>query len=374
MEAQTYGKRYNEINKDVLLDITAKNRGENVLISPLSTILILAMAAEATAGETRDEITDYLLSSGKYDELKSVLRELQEIMTKDGSTTISNAVIVKNSISNTINGEYTDVLRKYFGGRLFSSSNMVSDVNAWVKENTKGMIDRIADNSMKDMALAMLSALTFEAEWEEPYGDDDIEDREFTDSDGTVHTVPMLKSTESFYIEDRYCKGFVKEYRDAGFSYMAMLPKSGRGKGVPDELIRDSKVSELFMEKRLASVSVRLPEYTVSSSYGMEEFMKEKGIESIFSTSADFSPLSNEWLVLENALQKAYIQVNRNGTKAAAAHLFSVFVGCCEPTRIERHKVYLDRPFMYSIIHNGTCYPIFTGIVNNMKDPQSIPG
>jgi hypothetical protein len=66
MEAQTYGKRYNEINKDVLLDITAKNRGENVLISPLSTILILTMAGPFVKSLSVQQALRYTLVSALF--------------------------------------------------------------------------------------------------------------------------------------------------------------------------------------------------------------------------------------------------------------------------------------------------------------------
>lgn len=112
-----------------------------------------------------------------------------------------------------------------FSGKLFSSDDIVKDVNAWVEEKTKGMIRNAADDSMNHMLACLMNAIAFEAEWMEKYEEDDIHEGEFNNADGTICEVQMLESSEDTYIEDDFFTGFVKPYKDEEYAYMALLPK-----------------------------------------------------------------------------------------------------------------------------------------------------
>ena len=94
---------------------------------------------------------------------------------------------------------YEDRIGRY-QGRLFASGDMVRDVNAWVKEKTKGMITNVADESMSSMLACLMNAIAFEADWEKKYEESDIYEDSFTNADGTESEVQMMDSTERTYI------------------------------------------------------------------------------------------------------------------------------------------------------------------------------
>ena len=91
-----------------------------------------------------------------------------------------------------MNPSFKELFSSVFNGELFSSDQIVSDVTCWVNKSTKGMIDKIADDSMTDMLAALLNAVAFDAMWKEKYEDDEIEDDIFINSNKTESDITML--------------------------------------------------------------------------------------------------------------------------------------------------------------------------------------
>ena len=107
---------------------------------------------------------------------------------------------------------------------------------------------------------------------------------------------------------------------------------------------------------------VALPEFRYDLSESLKELCESYGIQTIFSDHADFSPMSSEWLKVDDILHKAHIEVDRKGTKAAAVTAF-MMVGAGLPD-FDMKRVILDRPFFYAIMHKSTGLPVFVGAVN----------
>ena len=93
----------------------------------------------------------------------------------------------------------------------------------------------------------------------------------------------------------------------------------------------------------------------------MNDFLKEKGIETIFTSKADFSQMSEKQLYVSSIIHKAHIELDRKGTKAAAATGMMLFTSVA-PNMSIIPMIILNRPFIYAIMHNETGLPIFTGI------------
>ena len=377
-QIRRYKPKYNKLATAFLNDFLSSDSG-NVVFSPFSVLMLMSIAADAVEGDTRQEILNVIESDLQYEDYRNMVSELQRLLTeivtviskkgerKEGGEVVSaNAVCVKEEIKDTINREYEERLAKY-QGRLFVSKNIVEDVNTWVKENTKGMIENVADDSMSEMVACLMNAIAFEAEWEEDYDEEDIyENDEFTDADGNLRFVNMLSSTESTYIENEKFTGFVKPYKGSGFSYMALLPKES-GKEAMKKAAESLNLSELFETSVHSEVNVSMPEFNYDYDRDLTDMFKKMGIETLFSLGADFSPLSSEWLKMDAIMHKAHIEVDRKGTKAAAVTIGAVVCGCAlEEDDVK--SVYLDRPFIYAIMHNATQLPVFVGVTNDIGE------
>ena len=359
---------YNAITQKLLSRFSEDNK--NVVLSPLSSLILLSILADATKGQTRDEIIKALGCDENAEEIVEWLASVQKEFMDSDALTSTNAVCIREDIKNKITPGYEAHLQELFGGKLFTALNMVDAVNQWVNEKTNGMIPKIADESMNGMIASLMNAIAFDAKWAKKYESDDIDPGEFHNADGSCSEVTMLISTERKYIEDSYFTGFTKPYKDVGFSFMALLPKKKNPRFLSIAL-NHINISKLFNSRTDEKVVVYMPEYTFEYRKDLDGFCKEIGIEKVFSDNADFSPMMDEWLKVEKILHKAKIQVDRNGTKAVAVTAVIVCSGCAMED--EYKMVELDRPFVFAIVHDATGLPAFVGVVNHLEDSYTEP-
>ena len=287
------------------------------------------------------------------------------MLEDDGSFCSANAVCVKKEYKDKIKPQYLRALQNIFNGELFASGNIVKDVNGWVSKNTKGMIKQIVDEKNAGMASCFMNAVAFKAGWGSQFDDDEIKENIFYNADGTRQKVKMLCGTEYDYIEDKYFTGFVKEY-EAGYSFMALLPKE-KSQQFLYETLKQINFRKLFRAKTFENVEIRMPEFKFSYEAELSDFCRNRGIETVFSDHADFTPMTEEWLKVESIAHKAVIKVDRSGTEAAAV-TYAVMVTGCPPDAFKRKRriVRLNRPFVFAIMHNETELPVFVGIVNHI--------
>lgn len=361
MKSTKYNDQYFNILRTLLKKLN--NGKDNLVLSPFSLMMLLAIAADATAGDTRDEIAKILCGDMDYEEVKETLSAIQSQLTKDDTLRSANAVIVREDYKSGIVEGYEDRLTRLFGGKLFAVKDIIPAVNAWVNEQTKGMIPKVVDDSMSDMLFSLINAITFEAEWEEEYEDADVINDDFTNADGTVSRVKMLRSYERTYLENKAFTGFVKPYKDTGFSYVALLPKK---KGA----VSDKAIKALdplsFCVNPEAVVTAIMPEFTCEFDENMTSLFQELGMKTVFTEKADFSPFATDWLKAKAIIHKAHIEVDRKGTKAAAVSGIAGDAGALPDFDIEYKTVKLDRPFVYAIVYNDSGLPVFVGTINHL--------
>lgn len=356
---------YNKLSLAFLKNYTEKQKGQNVVFSPYSVMALLLMLADATDGASREEIIASVCKGAGFDEAKKFICLLEDMLEDDGSFCSANAVCVKKKYKDKIKPQYLHALKNIFNGQLFASGNIVKDVNDWVSKNTKGMIKQIVSENNAAMVSCFMNAVAFKAGWESAYDDDEIKENIFYNADGSRQKVRMLCGTEYDYIEDKYFTGFVKEY-EAGYSFMALLPKE-KSQQFLYETLKQINFRKLFRAKAFENVEIRMPEFKFSYEVELSDFCRNRGIETVFSDHADFTPMTEEWLKVESIAHKAVIKVDRSGTEAAAV-TYAVMVTGCPPDAFKRKRkiVRLNRPFLFAIMHNETILPVFVGIVNHI--------
>lgn len=227
------------------------------------------------------------------------------------------------------------------------------------------MIDSILSEIPDDVIMYLINALVFDAKWEEKYEEDDIRDVTFTNYDKTETAVDMLFSEESVYLYGDGVKGFAKNYSGGAYSFVALLPDE-------DTDIYDYTASltgkawlSLWNSRETATVKVRIPEFTYTSHMKLNDVLFTMGMTDMFDPDlADFSKLgySEAGNIFCSAVeQKVFIEVDRNGTKAAA-----ITWGLMSDKLVD-NIVYLNRPFVYAIVDNSTGLPLFFGVVTNLN-------
>ena len=176
----------------------------------------------------------------------------------------------------------------------------------------------------------------------------------------------MLLSYEGTYLENENFRGFMKPYKDDKFSYGALLPREEKYE-LTESDIASFNLSN-YRRNDDASVEVIMPEFSCDTSEDLTKAFGELGINKAFTEEADFSDFTSEWVKVDGVYQKAHIEVNREGTKAAAVTVVAADILGCPDMDIEVQEVVLNRPFMYAVIHNETNIPVFVGVVQQLEN------
>lgn len=158
-------------------------------------------------------------------------------------------------------------------------------------------------------------------------------------------------------------EGFVKSYKDAGYSYVALLPKQ-EGSEQMLRFLSDLDFSEIYQNRKNTKVLVYMPEFRHDFSEDLTGYLEGLGMEKIFTPGADFSPMTDEWIQANGIIHKAHIEVDRKGTRAYVASAVGQYPGFFN---INIPVVKLNRPFIYAIMHNESGLPVFAGITNSIR-------
>lgn len=358
-----FDKHYNNIIR-IIIESCCADSEANSIFSPLSVLVLVNMLAGATVGKTRHELETIIGKNLKYDSSKEQIKTLLSYLGTGDCLQSANAACIDLQIRDSINPEYIKELQDYYSAELISSNNIALDTNKWVSEKTKGAIQKVLQNTDKNLVASLINAIAFDAKWQETYGEDNVLDGRFTNSDSSISIIPMLHSGENKYIEGDKYVGFIKNYKRGEFSFMGLLPKK-KGAENLRRCLKQLDFTEAFASAVREKVLVKMPEFNYSCKIDVKELCKQLGAKEVFTSDADFSPMSSEWLMIDNMLHSARIEVDRKGTKAAAVTVAAVGYGCT-PDFSEPKIVELNRPFIYAIMHNATKLPIFVGIVNKL--------
>jgi len=358
-----------ELSAQLFKQSVARSGEENVLVSPLSISLALAMTANGANGDTLAEMEGLLAGELSIAELNQYLNTYVNHLPSDEKYRfhIANSIWYRDDESLIIEKDFLQTNADYYGASIYKSpfdETTVTDINNWVKNNTDGMIEEIIDRIDYDTVMYLINALSFDAEWNTKYLDIDIWDGTFTTLDKEERSVKMMNSMESVYLENEDVTGFMKPYKDEKYSFVALLPKDEEG---VDEFISGmtgETLQELFKGQKSASVEVVIPKFSYEYSISMNEMLKDLGMPTAFNTSfADFSKMGSSSLgniYIGDVAHKTFITVDENGTKAGAV----TKVEMKAESAVEfNYRVTLNRPFVYMIVDNENNLPIFMGMV-----------
>ena len=215
----------------------------------------------------------------------------------------------------------------------------------------------------------LINALCFNAKWEKEYEKSDIDDRIFTSYDGSQPTVCMLYSNEYAYFSAEGFTGFAKNYKGGKYSFVGLLPNEGDDIYELIDSLDGDKWLTIMDSKKNEPVHVGIPEFTYDAEMDLTEPLRSLGVTDLFKPAlADLSKVGScnagGNLYCSYIKQKTFIQVDRNGTKAAAITWGDTKTTSFSPE--EPHVVILDRPFVYAIVDNATSIPLFIGVVSNL--------
>lgn len=329
--------------------------GENLVLSPQSLTLALGMAAEGAQGETLSQLLDAL----GVEDLSAITAHLPEGLKS------ANALFVKPGLE--LDPEVLDRLNENYGAQQFAlDDDVVENVNAWVYAHTDELIENmLSEAPAGDIGLLLLNAVAMDAAWASPFDPAGNTQELFYTSGGEAVEVEMMHQSEYFrYVEQDGVQAVRLPYADGELEMWIILPAQGEISGFLEYLTAQNGLHEFFSKAGEREVSLSLPKFDVSDENTLADALKLLGLENVFSSDGDFSGLSDVPMCLDEVLQKCRVQLDEDGTKAAAATVVSVrCMALLDPE--PPVEMIVDHPFAFLIVDAQSDAICFAGVVEN---------
>ena len=346
--------------------------GENAVCSPLNICMALAMLAEVTDGDTRDEI----LNLTGADSMDSLRIQAGRIWRSHYSADGASACVLANSLwldsgltynADTVNRLASDHYASVFQGDLGSeeANQLLRD---WLNEQTGGLLqDQVQNVSFDPMTvLAIATTINYQVQWR------DFKFSESANTKGVFHgakgdtTETFMHSELSYgpyYWSDHF--GAVALPLEDGSQMWLFLPDEGIS---PEEIAQEAMAflaDPNKKDQKQLRVNLSLPKFDVSSQRDVAGTLQQLGITDVFDGSkADFSPIlpSDDGGYVNEINHATRVMIGEKGVTAAA---FTVIMRCgaAMPPEDEVDFI-LDKPFLFAIT-GETGLPLFMGVVQN---------
>ncbi|XP_040063233.1 intracellular coagulation inhibitor 3-like [Ixodes scapularis] len=358
----------NHLALKLLKELSSGAPESNIFFSPTSISVALAMVYAGARGKSEAELSSALgHNAAGLSSRESILASYKKILaqqqTDDNvSLMIANAVFVEKNLKvlESYQKELVDTFAAMFrsvdGGA--ENSAMESEVNEWVKNKTRGKI--LGFEIPADVVIVILNAIYFKGLWKTPFkpnntsplpfynkGSQEIKVETMTRSGKVPFTFePDFAALELSYKGDRHCMVIVLPHEKKG------LPK-----------LRDAITVETIKKIQGSltneTVEIQLPKFNLETHYHLIPALTKLGVRSIFS-DADLSGITGDrGLSVTDVQHKAAIEVNEEGTVAAAAT--EVAGGRGHPRRFT-----VNRPFLFYIREKATGRVLFLGEVHEL--------
>ncbi len=360
----------------------------NCFVSPVSLAYALALTAHGAEGETRKELLAALEADDSLD-----IADLAEALENSGLK-IANAAFADEN--KPIKPDYLEAIKAAFGAELFGLDAPES-VNAWVKQHTDGLIDRLIDQFPANTVLLLLNAIAMDAEWAQPFDGGNTFKAKFNAPSGTIETDMMHGVFTAPYAEVEDIQLVRLDYKGGLYALIA-LPRDGDIARTLEFLSR-TELSELPFELRSPEslvqgvldahnvsdeckaelreelenwftgpeqweVNLSLPRFDISTGASLQAVLEALGIKRAFDLgSAELNGISDGPLFISEVIQKVRVQVNEQGTRAAAATMVAAADGAMMFEQIPVNMT-CDRPFVMLIVDNQSGAICFAGVVS----------
>ncbi len=357
-------------------ELLKKQPNENIFISPASIAIALDMVYNGASGKNQQEIAKTLELQGMT---------LQEINQANAAlkVTLSNPdPKVQISIANSLwageaqpfKPEFIEKIQHFYSAEVknlnFGAPGASNIINDWVKQNTNGKIDKIVDEIGSDTVLVLLNAIYFKGNWKYPFPREATQQRPFTLLNGAQKQHPMMfrQVSNLQYYQNEMFQAISLPYGEGRLSMYIFLPF----KGVSLKTFYESLNAENWQKwlnqfdspdksDHSGEILIGLPRFKLEYSIELNDALKALGMEIAFREGADFSAMTPSPLQIDLVQHKTFVEVNEEGTEAAA-------VTAAGMTRGIPDEMIVDRPFFLVIRDNQTGTILFMGSIVEPED------
>jgi len=355
-------------------------KGNNVFFSPWSLSSALAMTYEGARGSTSEEMRSVFYFSDNDSLRRESFSALdRRINANDSGYTLStaNALWVDSGLSLLDN--YEALVHDTYLARAdnldfrTAPEEARQTINHWVKQKTAGkIVDLIPVGHVDSLTrLVLTNAIYFNGTWRKTFDPSLTRDEDFFTEDGRAVKVPMMRQdddeTRFNYLETGGLQVLEMPYAGGRLSVMILLPHDQDIASLERSLSSEDldRWRDSLEERR---VDVYLPRFKLKANYFLAEILADLGMPTAFSNMADFTGISPDRpLFISQVIHQAYVDVNEQGTEAAAATAVEMAecIGAVEEPEIPIFRA--DHPFLFLIVDDETGCILFLG---RLSDPS----
>jgi len=373
-----------DANNQFALDFYAKLRndkaGKNIFFSPYSIFTAVGMAYEGAQGKTAEEIQSVFHFPEDNTIRRSSIAAVINLLNREDAKYelhTANALWIQEDFQ--VFNEYIETIRDFYLGKVTNvdfvgaTEETRKIINTWVESKTNNKIkDLIPKGALNHLTrLVITNAIYFKGDWAVQFDELKTRDEYFEVAQNKRVNVPMMRKTDGtsfYYAETEDVQILEMLYEGDNLSMMVILPKN-RDLETLENNLSIEKLNQWRDNLRKQEVDIFIPRFTFDTGYTLNTYLKQMGIISAFIPfDADFSGISEVIdFHISKVIHKAFINVNEEGTEAAAATgiIFEITALPDEP-KIPVFRA--DHPFIFLIQERETGMILFMGrVVNPIK-------
>jgi serpin B len=363
----------------LLKELAKEQPAKNVFISPYSISTLLQVVCNGAAGSTRDQMAQVLGTSGlEAAALNQAHKDLDASVSSAGTNVALNiANAIWYSVGIEVKPAFASLNKEFYGSTMdtldFAGPGAGGIVNAWAEKNTSGRIKNIVPARLPgDTRMLLANAIYFKGSWDRKFDSKATKARAFHLIEGGQKQVPMMQQSGEFeYQEGNGCQVVRLPYAGRRLGMYVLLPDPGSDANKLLASLNDHSWQDQFLRQlRSRKGSVALPRFKLEYGAELKQPLQAMGLSLPFSRGADFSGMSASPLYLSSVRHKSFVEVNEEGTEAAAATVGIMSLAMARPLAPPFEMV-VDRPFLFVIADNLTRAILFMGVV---FEPANVSG
>jgi serine protease inhibitor len=351
-----------------------QGRTNNVFVSPYSVSIALQMLCNGAAGKTRAEIQGALNTKDlPQDAIDGFIRELNGLLTSQSNVVLDLANSIWCNKGFELKPAFVATNEFFFNAKLssvnFETPESADTINEWAADSTRGKITGIVSFPFPvHTEVVLANAIYFKGDWAEPFDTRLTHKRYFYLTGAMIKQAPMMSRRGKFrYEEGDGFQAVELPYAGDRLQMILILPATNSS---PAKLLADmdatnwnGKILPRFVSRE---GTVVFPKFKISCSFLLNQPLQRLGMQGAFIPgTANFSGMSDDPVVVSEVLQKSYVDVNEQGTEAAAVTTVTV-----RATVVMRplppFEMVVDHPFFFVISDRPTGTILFMGVI---KDP-----
>ncbi len=348
------------------LDLYAKLRDKdgNLFFSPYSISTALAMTRAGARGDTAVEMDKTLHFDLGQDKLNAAFAGLMKQINGDPADKkrgyqLSTANALWGQQGYGFRADFLKIARDDYGGGLNdvdfvgATEQARQTINSWVEKQTNDKIKDLLPQGFLDATtrLVLTNAIYFKGDWASQFKKDATKIEPFHLTADKNLDAPLMHQTGHYrYMDGGAFQAVEMPYAKGDLSMVVLLPKKVDGLADLEKDLTADRLAEWVGKMQRQEVILTLPKFKTTQQMGMRDVLSKMGMGLAFSDAADFTGISDRGgLSISDVVHKAYIDVNEEGTEAAAATGVGVVAVSAEPPPAPPVEFRADHPFIFMI-------------------------